>query len=327
MWLSKEILMARGGSNRSRLLLVILLVSSLLLITLDLRGVGITSGSRNVTQAVLSPIQKASADIFAPVGRFFSDVKNFGKIKAENADLKSAAARLKKESAFNADIKGQLEQLKGALDLAARGGYKVVSGRVIGRGSASTFSQTITIDVGSKSGVRRNMTVISENGLVGVVKEVTINSAIVLLMSDPTFRIGVHLARSQSYGVLKGEGSGTYTLELLDSTGSVQVGDSLISIGSDNNRPYIPGLPVGVVTAVDHTTTTLAQTATVKSYSNLNDLSVVSVVIQAPTAAPVKPINPTPRATITILVTPTPVAVASAAPIPAPTPIASKVTK
>jgi len=317
--------MARDGSNRSRLLLVILLVSSLLLITLDLRGVGLTSGSRNLTQTFLSPIQKAASDIFGPVGRFMSDVKNFGKTKAELADLKAANAKLKEEAVLSADVKGQLAQLKNVLDLAGRGNFKVTSARVIGRGSASTFSQTITLDAGTSSGIRRNMTVISENGLVGVVKDASTSSSIVLLMSDPTFKIGVRVARSQSIGVLSGEGSGTYSVELLDPAGSLQVGDSLISIGSDNNRPFIPGLPVGVITSVDHTTTSLTQRATVKSYSNLNDLGVVSVVLQAPTAAPAKAIVPTPMPTVTVLVTPTPLPSTTA--LPTPLPSATKVKK
>jgi len=317
--------MARGGSNRSRLLLVILLVSSLLLITLDLRGVSLISGSRSVTQTVLSPIQKATSDIFAPVGRFMSDVKNFGKTKAEIQDLRTANSRLKNQAVLNADIKGQLAELKKVLDLAGRGSFKVVSARVIGRGSASTFSQTVTLDAGTSSGIRKNMTVISENGLVGVVKDATINSSIVLLMSDPTFRIGVRVARSQSVGVLMGEGTNSYTVELLDPSGSLEVGDSLISIGSDNNRPYIPGLPVGVVTKVDHTTTLLTQSATVKAYTNLNDLGIVSVVVQAPTTAPNKPINPTPNPTVTVFVTPTPAPSVSdtASPSVSPSPISS----
>ena len=323
--------MARGGSNRSRLLLVILLVSSLLLITLDLRGVGITAGSRNITQTILSPIQKAASDIFAPVGRFMSDVKNFGKTKAEIADLKSANAALKKEAAFSADVKGQLAQLRNVLDLAGRGSYKTVSARVIGRGSASTFSQTLTLDAGTSSGIQKNMTVISENGLVGVIKDSTSNSSIVLLMSDPTFRIGVRVARSQSVGVLMGTGTGSYTVELLDPAGSLKVGDSLISIGSDNNRPFIPGLPVGAVTKVDHTTTSLTQRATVKSFANLNDLGVVSVIVQAPTSAPNKAINPTPRPTVTVFVTPTPNPTpnptAPGSPLPTPSPSQSKAKK
>ncbi|MEI6120010.1 MAG: rod shape-determining protein MreC [Actinomycetes bacterium] len=315
--------MARGGSNRSRLLLVTLLVSSLLLITLDLRGVSLISGSRSAAQTVLTPIQKATSDIFAPVGRFLSDVKNFGKTKAEIQDLRTANARLKKQAVLNSDIQGQLTQLRKVLDLAGRGGFKVVSARVIGRGSASTFSQTITLDAGSSSGIRNNMTVISENGLVGVVKSVTANSSIVLLMSDPTFRIGVRVARSQSVGVLSGQGTNTYSLELLDPAGSLEIGDSLISIGSDNNRPYIPGLPVGVVTNVDHTETLLTQSATVKSFSNLNDLGIVSVVIQAPTTAPNKPINPTPNPTVTVMVTPVPAPSPSISANPTPSPSVS----
>ena len=227
------------------------------------------------------------------------------------------------QAVLNADIKGQLTQLRKVLDLAGRGGYKVVSARVIGRGSASTFSQTITLDAGSSSGIRNNMTVISENGLVGVVKSVTVNSSIVLLMSDPTFRIGVRVARSQSVGVLIGQGTNTYNLELLDPAGSLQIGDSLISIGSDNNRPFIPGLPVGVVTKVDHTETLLTQSATVKSFSNLNDLGIVSVVIQAPTTAPSKPINPTPNPTVTVMVTPVPAPSPSISASPTPSPSTS----
>jgi rod shape-determining protein MreC len=319
--------MARGGNNRSRLLLVILLVSSLLLITLDLRGVGITSGSRNLTQTILSPIQKSASDIFAPIGRFMSDVKNFGKTKAEIADLKLANAKLKKEATLGADIRGQLAQLKDVLDLAGRGGYKVVSARVIGRGSASTFSQTVTLDAGTSSGIQKNMTVISENGLVGVVKDSASNSSIVLLMNDPTFKIGVRVARSQSVGVLMGQGTGTYTVELLDPAGSMQIGDYLMSVGSDNNRPFIPGLPVGVITEVDHTTSSLTQRATVKAFSNLNDLGIVSVVLAAPSTAPVKAINPTPRPTVTVFVTPTPTPSPSASSSPTPTALPTKVKK
>ncbi|MEN9325077.1 MAG: rod shape-determining protein MreC [Actinomycetota bacterium] len=315
--------MARGGNNRSRLLLVILLVSSLFFITLDLRGAGITSASREVTQSVLSPIQKAASNIFAPLGRFVSDVKNFGKTKAQIAELKAANAKLKSQAIFNADTKGQLAQLKNVLDLAGRGSYAVVSARVVGRGSASTFSQTLTLDAGTSSGIRKNMTVISANGLVGVIKEATSSSSIVLLMSDPTFRIGVRVARSQSVGVVIGQGSGTYVVELLDPSGSLRKGDSLISIGSDNNRPYIPGLPVGYVVKVDTSTNSLTQRATVKSYSNLNDLGVVSVVVKAPTSAPKQAINPTPRPIKTIYVTPTPTPSVSSSP----SPTASKVKK
>ena len=315
--------MARGGGNRSRLLLVILLVTALFFITLDLRGVSLTKGSRSVTQTILSPVQRTVSTIFSPVGRFFSDVKNFGKTNAQLQDEIALNKLLKSQIAMNADTKGQLAQLKAVLDLAGRGNYKVAAARVIARGSASNFSQTITIDAGSSSGIRSDMTVISQNGLVGVVKSTTSSTAIVLLTSDPSFRVGVRIARNQSVGVLSGLGSTSYSLVLLDPSGTIKTGDILITNGSEGNRPFVPGVPVGVVVGVDNSTASLTQTATVVSYANLNDLGVVSVILSAPTTAPRKPLLPSPNPTVTVYVTPAPTPLISSSAGPTPTPSAT----
>ena len=319
--------MARGGGNRSRLLLVILLVTALFFITLDLRGVSLTKGSRSVTQTILSPVQRTVSTIFSPVGRFFSDVKNFGKTNAQLQDEIALNKLLKSQIAMNTDTKGQLSQLKAVLDLAGRGNYKVAAARVIARGSASSFSQTITIDAGSSSGIRSDMTVISQNGLIGVVKSTTSSSAIVLLTSDPSFRVGVRIARSQSVGVLSGLGSTSYSLVLLDPSGTIKTGDILITNGSEGNRPFVPGVPVGVVVGVDNSTASLTQTATVVSYANLNDLGVVSVILSAPTTAPRKPLLPSPNPTVTVYVTPTPTPLISATAGSTPTPSAQPTKK
>ena len=319
--------MAAGGSNRSRLLLVILLVTALFLITLDLRGINIAKSSRSATQSFLAPVQRGFSDFFSPVGNFFGDVKNFGKVKAQITDLEKENAKLKNQIVLNNDIKGQLTKLKGVLNLAGRGGYKVVAARVIGQGSASTFSQTITIDAGSNDGVQKDMTVINESGIVGVVKSVTGSSAIVILMSDPTFRIGVRIAGTQTVGILLGQGTNRYTLQLLDPAGTIKFGDALLSLGSDNNRPFVPGLPVGSVSFVDHSNSALTQTASVTGYANLNSLGVVSVITLAAKQDPKDSLVPTPDPIKTIYVTATPSPASSGAlsnPSPSPT---SKVKK
>jgi len=305
---------AASGNNRSRLLLVILLVTALFLITLDLRGINIAKNSRSATQTFLAPVQRGFSDFFSPVGNFFSDVKNFGRTKAQITDLEKENAKLKNQLVVNADVKGQLTKLKGVLNLAGRGGYKVVSARVIGQGSASTFSQTITIDTGSNDGVQKDMTVINESGIVGVVKSVTGSSAIIILMSDPTFRIGVRIAGTQSVGILLGQGSNRYTLQLLDPAGTIKFGDALLSLGSDNNHPFVPGLPVGSVSFVDHSNSALTQTASVTGYANLNSLGVVSVITTAAKQDPKDSLVPVPDPIKTIYVTATPVPSASASP-------------
>lgn len=303
--------MAPRGNSRSRLLLVILLVTSLFLITLDLRGVSLISGTRSATQTVFSPIQGFTSRLFSPIGNFFSDVSHLGRSGNEIEALKKENEALKSKLVLQRDIKGKLAQLKSVLNLAGEAQYKIVSARVIARGSATSFSQTITIDAGSSSGITRDMTVISGAGLVGAVKSVTANSAVVLLMSDPTFRIGVRIAGSQVMGILSGTGSRNFELELLDATETVKIGDVLLARGSDGGRPFVPGVPVGLVTMVENAAGQLTKHARVDSYAKLTSIGIVSVVLAETSGDPrdaLVPAKPkaTPTPTVTITVTPTP---------------------
>jgi len=297
---------ARGGGNRSRLLLVLLLVSSLFLITLDLRGVNLAGSIRSGVSTVISPVENLFSKLLSPVGNLASDVRNFGQSKKKIAELSKQVDELKAKQIIDEDTLGQLNQLKNVLDLAGRGGYKVVSARVINRGSTESFKETLTIDVGSSDGISRNMTVISESGLVGVVKSVGSNSSIVLLMSDPTFKIGVRIAGTQSIGVVSGQGGSTYLLQLLDATGEIKVGDTLVARGSQGGRPFVPGVPVGTVTTVQSNASSITQNADVNSTTNLEKLSIVAVVITPPNGDPRDSLVPKPRPTATVYITPSP---------------------
>ena len=298
--------MASSGGNRSRLLLVLLLVSSLFLITLDLRGVNLASGIRSGVSTVISPVENLFSKLFSPVGDFASDVRNFGQSKKQIDELNKQIESLKTNQILDEDTLGQLSQLKNVLDLAGRGGYKVVAARVINRGSTATFRETITIDAGTESGIAKNMTVISESGLVGVVKSVTSNSSIVLLMSDPTFKVGVRIAGTQSIGVVSGQGGSSYLLQLLDATGEIKVGDALVARGSAGDRPFVPGVPVGLVVSVSSNASSITQNADVESSANLEKISVVAVVTSAAKGDPRDSLIPKPRPTPIASVTPTP---------------------
>lgn len=303
--------MRYGGDNRGRLLLIVLIVTSLFLITLDLRGVAVIDGVRTGAQTVLTPVQKAGSWIITPVRNFLSDVTHLGRTRDQIEKLKNEndALRLQLQNRKTADA--QLGQLKSVLDLAGKGGFKVVSAKVISQGSSTSFTQTITIDAGTTSGIRPNMTVISGFGLVGVVKVAYSNSALVQLASDPSFKIGARTAGSQQIGILSGQGDRTALLQLLDNSQPIKVGDAIVARGSSNGRPFVPGVPIGEVTAVDNSAGAITQTADVKFYANFSTLSVVSVVISAPDAdprdslVPAKP-QPTPTPTVTITVTPSP---------------------
>lgn len=303
--------MRYGGDNRGRLLLIVLIVTSLFLITLDLRGVQVIDGIRSGVQTALTPVQKIGSWAVSPFRTFISDVTHLGrtrnqieKLEAENDALRSKLLERKVADA-------ELKQLKSVLDLAGKGGFKVVGAKVISQGSSTSFGQTLTIDAGTKSGIRSNMTVISGYGLVGVVKVAYPYSSVVQLASDPGFKIGARIAGSQQIGILSGQGSRKGVLQLLDNTTEVKVGDPIVARGSDNGRPFVPGVPIGQVTAVDNSAGAVTQTADVKYYANFSTLAVVSVVVSAPETdprdalIPQKP-QPTPIPTVTIFATPSP---------------------
>jgi rod shape-determining protein MreC len=303
--------MRKGSEGRSRLLLIILIVTALFLITLDLRGVGILEGARQGTQTILSPFQRAGNVVLTPFKNFFSDITHLGRTRNQIEELRANNNSLKAELANRKNADAQLGQLKSILDLAGTAGFKVVNTRVISQGASQSFAQTITIDAGSNAGIKRNMTVLSEFGIAGVVKDVYPNSALISLATDPSFRIGIRIAGSQQIGILSGRGNRSASLQLIDNLTSVKVGDILLSRGSVANRPFVPGVPVGYITAVDNSAGAIAQSATVRLYTNFSILGVVAVVVGAPVnnpgdaLVPAKP-QPTPVPTVTIYVTPSP---------------------
>ena len=303
--------MRKGSEGRSRLLLIILIVTALFLITLDLRGVGVLEGARQGTQTILSPFQRAGNVVLTPFKNFFSDITHLGRTRNQIEKLRSDNNSLKAELANRKNADAQLDQLKSILDLAGTAGFKVVNARVISQGSSQSFAQTITIDTGSNAGIKKNMTVLSEFGIAGVVKDVYPKSALISLATDPSFRIGVRIAGSQQIGILSGRGNRSASLQLIDNLTSVKVGDILLSRGSVANRPFVPGVPVGYITAVDNSAGAIAQSAVVHLYTNFSTLGVVAVVVGAPVInpgdalVPLKP-QPTPLPTVTIYITPSP---------------------
>ena len=293
------------------MLLVTLIVTSLFLITLDLRGVKVIDGFKQATQTVMSPFQRAGSAVLTPVKNFLSDVTHLGRTRNQIEKLKAENAKLKSELINRKNADAQLEQLKDILDLAGTAGYKIVNAKVISQGSSQSFSQTVTIDIGSNAGIKKNMTVLSQYGIAGVVKDVYPNSALIQLASDPSFRIGARIAGTQQIGILTGRGTQSASLQLLDNSTNVKEGDILLSRGSIANRPFVPGVPLGYVTSVDNSAGAIAQTATIRYYTNFSSLGVVAIVLSASGSNPgdaLVPVKPrvTPIPTVTVFVTPSP---------------------
>jgi rod shape-determining protein MreC len=212
--------------------------------------------------------------------------------------------------------RSRAQELDDLLKVAGAGRYRIVPARVIAIGAAQTFSWTVTLDAGSKDGIRPDMTVLDGDGLVGRVKTVGPSTSTVLLAVDPESTIGVRLEGSMEVGFTTGQGvrdRGDLDLRLLDGQSSVAPGDRLVTFGSQGDTPYVPGVPVGRVVTVSGSPGSQTRTAVVAPYVDFTSLDLVGVVVEPPrkdprdSVLPPKPAaTPTPTVTVTVTATPGP---------------------
>jgi len=124
--------------------------------------------------------------------------------------------------------------------------------------------------------------VLSASGLVGTVTSVSPWTCTVGLATDPAAAVGVRLAGSGQLGWVTGtatrSGQNLLVLHVLGSDAAIYPGQELITAASVNNRPYVAGVPVGVVTKVA-AAGDLTRTALVRPFTNFAALDVVGVVV------------------------------------------------
>ncbi|MFJ9004233.1 rod shape-determining protein MreC [Streptomyces canus] len=298
-------------TRESRLLLVLLIAVAFALITVDIRG-GEDSpvdGARQAAAAVFGPIEDSVSTAVNPVGNAVSAVRDSGERHDQLAELAKENAVLKARLGSDDRNSSRLKQLDKMLKIAGQGQYGIKGAEVIAIGAAQGFSWTITVDIGANDGIQRDMTVLNGDGLVGRVTTVGPNTATVLLANDPDFTVGTRMEATDELGFASGQGDRPLRVELLNGKAEVKKGDRLVTFGSQADKPFVPGVPVGVVSRVDPSGGDLTRTLYVTPYVSFTKLDIVGVVVQAPkkdprdTVLPAKP-KPTPTPTVTVTVTP-----------------------
>ncbi|MFF9085417.1 rod shape-determining protein MreC [Streptomyces sp. NPDC014991] len=298
-------------TKESRLLLVLLVAIAFALITVDIRG-GRNSpvdGARQVAATVFGPVENGLSSAVDPVGNAVSAIRHSGSRHDRLAALEKENAALKAKLGSDDRNRSRLRQLDSLLKTAGEGEYGVKGAQVIAIGSAQGFSWTITIDAGADDGIKRDMTVLNGDGLVGRVTTVGPSTSTVLLANDPDFTVGTRMEGNDELGFASGQGDRPLRVELLNGKAEVKKGDRLVTFGSQADKPFVPGVPVGVVSRVDPSGGGLTRTLYVTPYVSFTKLDVVGVVVSAPrkdprdTVLPAKS-QPHPTPTVTVTVTP-----------------------
>lgn len=280
---------------RTRLVLTLLVLTAFTLITLDYRA---GKGSpfehvRRTAAAVLGPVESAVAAVVRPVADAFSSLTDGGgrdrirKLERDNAALRAQLQRGKADRL-------RLTELEKLTGLAGTGRLRILAANVVAIGGSGGFEWTATIDVGSRDGVEPLMPVTSGEGLVGRVKTVGPSSSTVLLAMDPQSQVGARVAGTGFVGWVRGGGTGPMTFTLLDAHATLKKGQQLVTFGSENDRPYIPELPIGTITKVESTPGAQTRTALVEPFTRFTALDPVAVVVAAPRDIPRDSLLPSP---------------------------------
>ncbi|APY88347.1 rod shape-determining protein MreC [Streptomyces alfalfae] len=299
-------------TRESRLLLVLLIAIAFALITVDIRG-GEDSpvdGARRAAATVFGPVEEGMSSAVDPIGNAIGAVRDSGERHDRIAELERQNAALKARLGSDDRNRSRVRQLDSMLKTAGAGQYGIKGAEVIGIGAAQGFSWTVTIDAGAKDGLKRDMTVLNGDGLVGRVTTVGPDTATVLLANDPDFTVGTRMEKTDELGFATGQGDRPLSVQLLNGKSEVKKGDRLVTFGSRKDKPFVPGVPVGEVVRVDPSGGDLTRTVYVKPYVGFTRLDIVGVVVEGPredprdTVLPKKPEKPKPTPTVTVTATP-----------------------
>src|SRR6201997_5295803 len=227
------------------------------------------------TVGAVSPFQRAGArgigDIRGTWNHYFA-LQNTSReneqLRHENDALKLQVNQLESKAA-------EADRLAALLNFRqSQHNVPMLGARVIGT-SADTASQTIYLDRGERDGIRRNMGVITPDGVVGKVIESYRDTAQVLLLTDKDSGVGAMLADSRIQSPVGGTGEPLLNMKYIPTDDTVNVGERVVTSGMD--RIFPRDLPVGIIAEIK--TGRPFQQVRVRPAANLQRLEEVIVLL------------------------------------------------
>ncbi|MER1992016.1 MAG: rod shape-determining protein MreC [Aerococcus urinaeequi] len=234
-------------------------------------------------------------DVTAVVGRFVStptnammrftdSINDLMNTYEDNQRLKSQISSLEELEAQNEILQSENEELSALLDLQpSLVGKNVIASSVISR-SPDTWLDSITIDVGTNSGIEENMSVMTESGLVGHVTEVSATSSKVqLLITENNQMKNVAVSIQTDDGIVSGilsdydEKTQELILKQVPNDAKVSEGNTVTTSGLGGVSP--DGLIIGEVTSASSDNFGLSQSVRVKPAADFKDIRSVLVIM------------------------------------------------
>jgi rod shape-determining protein MreC len=234
--------------QRSGYLFVAVILAQVLLISAQVNSRSGVPIFQAVAFGVFAEVQRGVSGSLSSVTHVWTGYTGLRRVQAENDELRrqlAAAQIAEQEQRALADRARGLAQL---LDMRDRSDLKLAAADVIA-GSATPDFKTLTIDKGTRDGLRTDMAVVSPVGVVGRVIVPSRRAARVQLLIDRNAAAGVLIERSRSQGVTVGNGDGKLRMEYVSEVSDIVVGDLVVTSGIDGIYPK--GYAVGKVETVE----------------------------------------------------------------------------
>ena len=265
-----------------KFMLTVLTVLCVVLIGVSFFTDKLTAPVQNALSYIITPLQKG----INGMGLWLTDRADYfatiDELRQENEQLKTELDEVKEKNLVLIQDQIELNNLRELYALDNKiPGYEKVAARVIGKSSGNWFS-TFTIDKGSKDGILVDMNVICGNGLVGIVTDVTDNSATVRSIIDDNSNVTGMLITSSDTCNIRGD------LELIDSgyvhleylRGDVNVSDGDMIVTSNISSKYIEGILIGYAKNVSDDANSLTQSGYLVPAVDFEHMTEVLVIMQ-----------------------------------------------
>lgn len=263
--------------RRNRILLtsVLLLAFSVLLTSFNARSSQYSDPFARLFLDALEPLQSGLTSVGNRVLHVWRRYVYLVEAESDNRKMRERLEQLEQHAVRMSELQYSNRRLEELLRFRSRLHGAVYGARVIGRGPLP-WSRTFTIDRGERDGVRRDMAVITAQGVVGKVVEVARSSSRVLLLTDHNSGIDAIVQRSRAHGIVQGAMDEGCHMKYVQRGEDIAVGDRIVTSGLDGVFPK--GVLVGTVTDVSRRQRGLLQVAVIQPGAALEQVEEVLLV-------------------------------------------------
>jgi rod shape-determining protein MreC len=260
--------------------LVPLLLILFALVGFLLHRAGLLQPIEGLFVSLTTPLQEGVSLAAGQLDELAQTARDLRDLRQRNEELEAQNANLLLENVRLREIEVEAALLRDLLNLAqANPSFDLQGAHVVGREIArdpTNLQRYITLDVGREAGIARNMPVVTDQGLVGRIREVGNGWSRVLLIIDRSSSVNALTQSTRASGLVEGQVDDSLVMRSISQSDVVSVGDTVFTSGLGGNFPR--QILIGQITEVDRKDYELYQTAVVQPTVDFDHLEVVLVI-------------------------------------------------